>query len=61
MKCDNCKKELTESMELEHSEEKNEVYCSPDCARDRYFDHMRSGLITLEEAKERYKYKEEEE
>lgn len=46
--CKNCDKELTTGMEVEYSERTNEYFCSPNCARDRYFDYMLSRPIDFE-------------
>lgn len=40
--CNQCGKELDTSMEVEYSRDINELFCSPDCATDRYFDVMQS-------------------
>ncbi len=47
--CDRCKKYFTKNMELEHSDEHCEIYCSPDCATDTYYEYARSSLISFKE------------
>lgn len=47
--CNTCWKELNTSMEIEYSREVNEFFCSPDCARDRYFDLMQSVNVDLKD------------
>ncbi len=48
-RCDRCEIVFTKEMQLEYSDELCETYCSPDCATDKYYDHMRSYPITFEE------------
>ena len=47
--CNTCQKVLNTSMEIEYSREVNEFFCSPDCARDRYFDIMQSLSVDLKD------------
>lgn len=47
--CKNCRKPLTAKMELEWSAHICEVYCSPDCATDRYYNYLGSRPVTLKE------------
>lgn len=47
--CDRCEKAFTENMELERSDEHSEIYCSPDCATDAYFEYALSHPITFGE------------
>ena len=54
MDCDNCGKKLTNKMEIEYSSWLCELYCSPDCAEDRYFDYMESKPISFIDAKHIY-------
>lgn len=48
LKCGNCKKILTNDMEIEYSEECCEYFCNPDCATNFYYDYMRSKPIDIE-------------
>lgn len=48
MKCDNCEKELTTRMEVEHSAWLSEYYCSSKCATDRYFNYTESTPVDFE-------------
>lgn len=43
--CGHCQKPISNKTEVEYSEEINEYFCDPDCARDRYFDYMQSRPI----------------
>ena len=45
MKCARCGATLTAKMEIEYSGYLGEYYCSPDCATDRYFEHMESEPV----------------
>lgn len=42
MICANCKKILTDKMEVEYSAHLTEYFCSPECATDKYFDYLES-------------------
>jgi hypothetical protein len=44
---DKCSKVLDTSMEIEFSRKINQFYCSPDCARDSYFDYMDSVNVDV--------------
>ncbi|RPF43368.1 hypothetical protein EDD70_2332 [Hydrogenoanaerobacterium saccharovorans] len=50
--CKTCKQALTDKMELEYSQEATELFCSPNCAMDFYFNRMESKPVTFEEALE---------
>lgn len=42
LKCQRCDIPLTANMPLEYSKHLGDVFCSPDCAMDYYFDYMGS-------------------
>jgi len=48
--CKNCGVELNDKMELEYSQTATELFCSPDCAKDFYFEYMGSSPIDLTDA-----------
>lgn len=50
MKCQ-CGKIITAKCEIEYSQEICEFFCSPDCAKDRYFDYMGSVPASYKEFK----------
>ncbi len=52
MKCKRCKKILTKDMELEYSQHCTELFCSPDCAMDYYFNYLESKPVSFTEARE---------
>lgn len=55
--CRNCKGPIEEDDEFcepEISEEMTEIFCTPDCAQDFYFEQMRSHPISFEELAKRY-------
>ncbi|GFN32515.1 hypothetical protein PCURB6_27750 [Paenibacillus curdlanolyticus] len=45
--CKTCEVELTDKMELEYSQFVTEIFCSPDCAKQYYFEYMGSSPIDL--------------
>lgn len=47
MICKNCDVELTDKMELEYSQTASEIFCSPDCAKNFYFEYMGSSPIDI--------------
>jgi hypothetical protein len=51
LKCGNCDKELNVSMEVEYSREINEFFCTPDCAKEKYFTYMDSSVFDKEDRK----------
>lgn len=48
MKCANCEKILTSTMEIEYSAWLTEYFCSPKCATDKYFNYMESTPVDFE-------------
>lgn len=61
MLCGNesCQKKITEKSEAEYSEWLNEIFCCPDCAKEVYFDKMRSHPLLGEDLKQFIKKREE--
>lgn len=55
--CKRCKKEITTDMEVEYSRECCEIFCSPDCAIDYYFDYMGSTPLDFDNLPKGYRLK----
>ena len=52
MKCENCKKELKENMEIEYSKHQTCYFCCFDCAVDYSMDFMRIAPVMQPLSKE---------